>query len=110
MAEPGGRTGAFPALRLQGGRAVTGADPVGRAARPEDSGERCVSGLHRDAHRRGQNDEEFRAYKERVGAQVPVGRMGQPDDIASAALFLASDASSYMLGAEIVVDGGRAEF
>ena len=60
-------------------------------------------------HRRGQNDEEFRAYKERVAAQVPVGRMGQLHDIAAAALFLASDTSSYMLGAEIVVDGGRAE-
>lgn len=60
-------------------------------------------------HRRGQSDAEFRAYKERVAAQVPAGRMGQPDDIAAAALFLASDASSYMLGAEIVVDGGRAE-
>jgi NAD(P)-dependent dehydrogenase (short-subunit alcohol dehydrogenase family) len=60
-------------------------------------------------HRRGQTDEEFRAYRDRVAAQVPVGRMGQPEDIASAALFLASDASSYMLGAEIVVDGGRAE-
>lgn len=60
-------------------------------------------------HRRGQSDEEFAAYKARVGAQVPLGRMGRPEEIAGAALFLASDASSYMLGAEIVVDGGRAE-
>jgi NAD(P)-dependent dehydrogenase (short-subunit alcohol dehydrogenase family) len=58
---------------------------------------------------KGQTEEEFRAYAERVGAQVPVGRMGRPEEIAAAVLFLASDASSYMLGAEIVVDGGRAE-
>jgi NAD(P)-dependent dehydrogenase (short-subunit alcohol dehydrogenase family) len=56
-----------------------------------------------------QSEEEFRAYTGRVGAQVPLGRMGQPEEIASAVLFLASDASSYMLGAEIIVDGGRAE-
>lgn len=56
-----------------------------------------------------QTEEQFRAYAERVGAQVPVGRMGRPEEIAAAVLFLASAASSYMLGAEIVVDGGRAE-
>ncbi|MFT8781281.1 SDR family oxidoreductase [Acetobacter orientalis] len=62
--------------------------------------------IHRSAN---QTEDAFRAYSERVGEQVPIGRMGRPDEIAAAVLFLASEASSYMLGAEIVVDGGRAE-
>jgi len=61
-------------------------------------------------HRKNVTSEaEFAAYKRRVGEQVPVGRMGEPEDVAAAVLFLASDNSNYMLGAEIVIDGGRAE-
>jgi NAD(P)-dependent dehydrogenase (short-subunit alcohol dehydrogenase family) len=37
---------------------------------------------------------------------VPMGRMGQPEEIANVALFLAGDQSSFMTGAEIFVDGG----
>src|SRR6202045_2683082 len=39
-------------------------------------------------------------------AGVPVGRAGQAQDIANGVLFLGSDASSYMTGAELVIDGG----
>jgi NAD(P)-dependent dehydrogenase (short-subunit alcohol dehydrogenase family) len=37
---------------------------------------------------------------------IPLGRIGQPRDIANAALFLASDESSFMTGAEMIIDGG----
>ena len=39
-------------------------------------------------------------------ARIPMARMGEADDIGKVALFLASDASSYMTGAHVVVDGG----
>ncbi len=39
-------------------------------------------------------------------ARIPLGRVGDPDDIARVALFLASDASAYMTGSLVVVDGG----
>ena len=41
-----------------------------------------------------------------IAATVPLGRVGQPDDMATVALFLATDASKYMTGTVIPVDGG----
>jgi 3alpha(or 20beta)-hydroxysteroid dehydrogenase len=38
--------------------------------------------------------------------RTPIGRAGQPQDIANGVLFLASDESSFMTGTELVIDGG----
>ena len=40
---------------------------------------------------------------------VPMRRMGEPKEVASVALFLASDDSSFVTGIELFVDGGRAQ-
>ena len=44
--------------------------------------------------------------REAMASVSPLGRIGQPEDVAWAALFMASDESAFMTGAELVVDGG----
>lgn len=47
---------------------------------------------------------ELREYLEK---QIPIGRMGRPEEMANLALFLASDEASYITGQVYIVDGGR---
>jgi len=50
----------------------------------------------------GQND----TFKNKYSARVPMGRMCQPDELVAALIYLASDASAYVTGQNIIIDGG----
>tara|TARA_R110002110_G_scaffold70800_1_gene189487 strand:+ start:18336 stop:19154 length:819 start_codon:yes stop_codon:yes gene_type:complete len=54
----------------------------------------------------GAVDERVLKMRNQFAKMTPLGRMGQPSDVANAMLFLASDESSYITGAELVIDGG----
>lgn len=49
------------------------------------------------------------AFLENFAAKIPLGRVGHPEEIGKAAVFLASDASSFVNGVELFVDGGMAQ-
>ena len=54
----------------------------------------------------GSNHETRLNNQKKLEAGIPLGHMGEPDDVAYAALYLASDESKYMTGSELILDGG----
>jgi NAD(P)-dependent dehydrogenase (short-subunit alcohol dehydrogenase family) len=56
-----------------------------------------------------QTKEEVEQIKTNLVTKVPLGRMGRPNEVAKAVLFLASDDSSFITGNELFVDGGMAQ-
>jgi NAD(P)-dependent dehydrogenase (short-subunit alcohol dehydrogenase family) len=54
----------------------------------------------------GLKEEDEQALRDDIRALVPIGRMGTPLELAKAAVFLASDESAFMVGAELQIDGG----
>lgn len=54
----------------------------------------------------GLSEEQMQDFGASVAAQVPLGRFGQPEEVAQAVLFLASSDSSYIAGVDLYVDGG----
>jgi NAD(P)-dependent dehydrogenase (short-subunit alcohol dehydrogenase family) len=46
------------------------------------------------------------AALQKLARQIPLGRVGEPDDVAYAVLYLASDESAFITGAELKIDGG----
>jgi len=59
--------------------------------------------------RLGLPPEQLEEFAENIKSQIPMGRFGEPEEIAKAALFLASSDSSFILGTEIIADGGMSQ-
>ena len=59
-----------------------------------------------EGHLRGSGATDLEVARKEVGALHPLGHMGEPDDIAWGAIYLASDEARFVTGAELVIDGG----
>ena len=55
------------------------------------------------------NEEQQRAMLQQFASEVPLGRVAQPEEIAKAVVFLASDDASYISGIELFVDGAAVQ-
>lgn len=58
----------------------------------------------------GLTEQQLNAVATDIEAKVPLGRFGEADEVAKAAVYLASDGASYITGTELVVDGGLTQF
>ncbi|KMO28523.1 SDR family NAD(P)-dependent oxidoreductase [Methylobacterium aquaticum] len=57
----------------------------------------------------GEDTQKQQGLLDYLGSRIPLGRVGEPEEIAKAALFLASDEASFVNGVEFFVDGGQAQ-
>ena len=55
----------------------------------------------------GMPAEQVKEYTNRVSSEIPVSKVGNSEEIGNAVVFLASDASSFITGVELTVDGGQ---
>lgn len=62
----------------------------------------CPGFIHTDMW-----DKRPEELRERIMEETPLGRQGTPEEVAKAALFLATDASAYITGINLIIDGGR---
>ncbi len=92
-------------FRQQGGHRALHERPRPGTGAPRHPGERHRTGLHADVAGQGGLDADPERRK-RVLARIPLGRLGEPEEIGGALVFLASDAARYITGATIAIDGG----
>ncbi len=108
MGRPGMSVYAASKAALRSMVRTFGAELVGRGIRvnavapgPIDSGIHAKMGVSGDA---------LLALQERIAHDIPMQRLGLPEDVAEAVLFLTSDGSSFVTGHELLVDGGWSSF